>query len=200
MRIVALDFETANMNKDSAISIGLVKMDGDKVLDKYYSLIKPPTMVFEESFKLIHGLCEEDVIDAPTFDLIYDDVVSFIGDDLVIAHNAGFDTRVFVECCKTYNIVPKDFIYLCTLQLSRKLWPDEPSHKLTSLSSKNNLVYKAHDALEDSYACGVLFNKLVGDQEDSTLHQFLIKQGVSVKKLSGKVYKKSLVNEQISFF
>ncbi len=200
MRVVALDFETANLNKNSAISIGLMRMEDGVVLDKYYSLINPPNMIFAEDLREIHGLSEEDVADAPKFKEIYKEVIDFIGDDLVIAHNAGFDTKVFKACCEYYNIAPKDFIYVCTYQLSKAIWKNESCYKLTALSKKNGVTYNAHNALEDSYACGILFFSLIEGQKDYLLHKFLKKNNVPVKTLSGKIFSAPLAEEQFSFF
>lgn len=200
MKIVSLDFETANYAKNSAISIGLVKMEDGKVIDEYYSLIKPPEMKFDPYFITIHNLKPKDVEDAPPFSQIYSDISHFISDDLVVAHNAIFDMGILKETAEFYNLNLVDFNYLCTLRLAKKIWKFEDSYKLTSLAKKMKLEYRAHHALDDAYAAGLLFYKIINGVSDSTLHKFLEENGVKVNKFLGGEYKGSLEKVQNSLF
>lgn len=66
MNFVAMDFETANREKHSAVSIALAIVRDNQVVDKFYSLIKPET-TFSSYNTAIHGLHRQDVADAPKF-------------------------------------------------------------------------------------------------------------------------------------
>ena len=153
MDFIAIDFETAYRAKESALSIGLVKyLDGVKT-DSYYSLIKPPENYILPEFTAIHGLTIDDVKDAPAFDKIWCDVKEFIGELPLVAHNAGFDINVLCGTLNYYKIPVPHLKYFDSLILSRKIWPDLVSHKLTSLGSHFGIEYDAHNALADADTC-----------------------------------------------
>ena len=59
MEFVAIDFETANRNSDSACSIGLVTFKDGKIVDEYYKLIRPKNLYFHPDNIKVHGLTEE---------------------------------------------------------------------------------------------------------------------------------------------
>lgn len=63
MNFVAMDFETANGQRDSACSIALVVVRNDQIVDQFYTLIKPETY-FSSRNSQIHGIYEEDVAQA----------------------------------------------------------------------------------------------------------------------------------------
>lgn len=173
----ALDFETANRCKDSAISIGIVKFDSSgEELDSYYSLIKPPVMYFDPLCSAIHGLSEEDVKDAPRFCEIWDDIYSFTKDTSLIAHNAPFDMNILKGTLSTYNIKEPDYTCYCTLALSRRILKELPCHKLEYLMDRMGIKYNAHNALSDAEACGKLFFSLCGESlEDENFFTTLFK-------------------------
>lgn len=164
MEYVAIDFETANTDSDSACSIGLVRFDEEgERLDSYYSLIKPPILFFDPLCTSIHHLKSEDLIKAPHFDEIWSDVKAFIGTSPLVAHNAQFDMRVLSSTLKHYMLDVPKYKYYCTFSLSRKLWKDKESYSLTALASGFGWTYDAHNALSDAETCGRLFSRLCGE-------------------------------------
>ena len=163
MQYVALDFETASSRADSACSIGLVKMDEEGyVIDTYYSLVRPPVLIFDPICTAIHKLDSIDIAKAPTFKEQWPQIRSFIGDLPLVAHNAPFDIRVLRATLEAWGLEVPCNEYYCTLSLSRKLWKGKQSYKLTYLSSEFGWEYDAHNALEDALMCGRIFSKLCG--------------------------------------
>lgn len=93
---IALDFETACANRNSACSIGIVAVEDCHIVDSYYSLIKPPDLYFEDRNVRIHGITPQMVETAPTLDELWPEIRwMFTPHCLVVAHNAGFDMSVF---------------------------------------------------------------------------------------------------------
>ena len=93
---VALDFETANSSRASACSIGLVKVQFGQIVAKKSILFKPP-VGFDEfnGWNIaIHGITPAMVADRPRFEAVWPEISSFIGDQIVVAHNASFDISV----------------------------------------------------------------------------------------------------------
>jgi DNA polymerase-3 subunit epsilon len=155
MNFVAIDFETAKYSRESACSIGLVKYQAGKDVDSYYSLIRPPVLYIRPDFTDIHGLTIEDVKDAPVFPEIWETgVLPFIGESILVAHNAQFDMSVLRSVLKWYDISKPRLRNICTLTLARHAWPELESHALTALARHFGIIYKAHNALDDARTCG----------------------------------------------
>lgn len=153
MNFTAIDFETANGKRNSACSLGLVKVANGLIVESREWLISPPEMYFHPINVSIHGITEDDVANQPSFNYIWDEVEDYLQDSMVIAHNASFDVSVLRACLETYGIPKPNFDYLCTVQISRHLWPNMPNHKLNTLAHLFDIPLKHHDALEDTLAC-----------------------------------------------
>ena len=98
MKLVAIDFETADRSADSACAIGIVSIEKGKITKKGYRLIRPPRRHFV--FSYIHGISWADVEAQPTFNEVWDQFVPFWKDaDYFLAHNAPFDRNVLTACC-----------------------------------------------------------------------------------------------------
>lgn len=150
----AIDFETAYYAPESACAIGLVRFRDGKEVGTHYTLIRPPELYVRPDFIDIHGLTADMLRDQQTFDRLWPAIEEFIGDDVLVAHNASFDKRVLSSTCLHYNIMIPGNRFVCSLQASRKAWPELRSFKLTSLGSHFNIVYDAHNALDDARTCG----------------------------------------------
>ena len=162
MQYIAIDFETAAQTKDSACAIGLVRFNQDgEVLDRYYSLIRPKSLVFDPVCTAVHHLDPIDIANAPTLPEIWNDIRSFIGTGMpLVAHNAPFDMYVLKASAESWGLGGIEVDYYDTLTLSRKIWPGLPSYRLTSLASDLGWTYDAHMALDDALICGRLFQRL----------------------------------------
>lgn len=157
---IAIDFETANMYKNSACSVGLVRFINGKETDSCYSLIHPAKMYFiPEWTEQIHHISYNDVRDKPYFPEIWDTMVMpFINQTPgipLVAHNGYmFDMPVIKDCCSYYGMEIPKLDYFDSLIIAKKTWPELDSHKLTQLGEYFGIEYLAHDALEDSKTCG----------------------------------------------
>ena len=161
MEYVSIDFETANTSFDSACAIGLCLFSSEgEELDSYYSLIRPKELVFDTRCTMVHNLDPYDIANAKSLPEIWPDILAFIGDRALVAHNAPFDMKVLKASAESHNLGGLDNDYYCTLSLARKLWKGRPSYKLTSLASAFGWEYEAHNALADSEICGRLFSML----------------------------------------
>ena len=121
LNFTAIDFETANSYRGSPCSVGLVKVRAGTIVDERHWLIRPPEPVdwFEPFNVSLHGISPEMVADAPRWEIALPGILDFIGGDIVVAHNAGFDIGVIRYACAVDNIPWPDLRFLCTLVLAR---------------------------------------------------------------------------------
>lgn len=151
MRFAAIDFETANHDRASACAVGLVVVEGGQIVDRTYSLIRPPTRQF--LFTHLHGLSWNDVQDAPMFAELWErlrrplDRVAFIA-----AHNAPFDRAVLSSCAFTYGLSIASKPFVCTVRIARQIWRIYPT-KLPDVCARLGIPLRHHRADADAEAC-----------------------------------------------
>lgn len=157
MNFVALDFETASNQRHSACSVALTVVRKSKIVDHYYSLIKPETEFFWRNIQ-VHGITQRDVHNAPSFPEVWEEIKPFFTENkLVVAHNLPFDRGVLQGCLDYYNLEQPHFQTLCTVQSSRKLMTELPNHKLNTVCDHLGIsLDNHHNALEDSNACAAI--------------------------------------------
>jgi len=154
----AIDFETANSHPSSACAVGLVRVRDGIVVDRAEWLIRPPAGHAEFlPFNIrIHGITSEMVSEAPDWSAQLGELREFIGDDIAVAHNAGFDMGVIrAACAETITPTPK-LRYLCSVQVSRKTY-DLASHRLPLAAQAAGFGdFAHHEALADAEACAAI--------------------------------------------
>jgi DNA polymerase-3 subunit epsilon len=160
----AIDFETANSSSASACSVGLVKVRGGRVVDRASWLIKPPPGhdAFLEWNVRIHGILARDVQDAAGWSDQLGDLVAFAGDDVLVAHNAGFDMDVIRGACAATGIPCPDFDYLCSLQVARKTYVLDSYRLPVAAMAAGFEGFNHHEALADAEACAAIIVHAAG--------------------------------------
>nr|WP_230404140.1 exonuclease domain-containing protein [Microbacterium paulum] len=155
MDFTAIDFETANSSSASACAVGLARVREGRVVATAGWLIQPPPG-HDRFFELnigIHGIRPDDVATAPTWVEQLDALTAFVGDDVVVAHNAGFDMRVLRSACEATDAPCPPYRYICSLQASRKTY-DLDSYRLPSVAAAAGFLdFAHHDATADALAC-----------------------------------------------
>ena len=148
---VALDFETADQERDSACAIGLVRVEDNQIVQRVHYLIRPPRSRI--LFTHIHGIRWRDVVDQPRFgDLWHAIAPLFENVEFVAAHNASFDRGVLYACCDRHGIERPEHPFICTVQLARKTWKLYPT-KLPNVCDYLGITLEHHQALSDAEAC-----------------------------------------------
>ncbi|WP_345374664.1 exonuclease domain-containing protein [Frondihabitans cladoniiphilus] len=154
----AIDFETANSSSASACSVGLVKVRDGKVVDKVGWLIKPPLGhdFFSEWNTRIHGIEEHQVQGAKGWLEQLPDLFGFAGDDVLVAHNAGFDMGVIRGACAAVGLDCPAPRYLCSLQVARKTYTLDSYRLPLAAYAAGFEEFAHHDALADAEACAAI--------------------------------------------
>jgi DNA polymerase-3 subunit epsilon len=148
--MVFLDLETtgATATRDRITEVGLVEVTGKEVL-RHSQLVNPQARI-PEFIQRLTGITDDMVCNAPTFAEIADDLFDRLQGKLMVAHNARFD-HGFLK--NEFKRVGLDFRVrvLCTVKLSRALYPQEARHSLDALIMRHGLLASGrHRALADA--------------------------------------------------
>lgn len=154
MKVIALDFETANEQRSSPCSIGLAWIEDGEVARIEHHYIRPPGNRFASFNMAFHGIRPEHVEGADEWPDVLERLRPELEGALVLAHNASFDISVIRRTSEHYGVRPPGFDYTCTVQVARSVWPDLPSHKLNVVCGHLGVDFAHHDAAADAYACG----------------------------------------------
>jgi len=154
MKLIAVDFETANEQRCSPCSVGLAWIEGSKVTRVEERMIRPREMRFSSFNIAIHGIRPADVQHAPAFPDVMEEFRDDFADAVLMAHNASFDMSVWRATLDAYGLPYPQFDYLCTLQMARKVWQDLDSYKLSALGDYLGISFRHHNAAEDAAVCG----------------------------------------------
>lgn len=149
------DTETTGLDPlrgDKIVEIAAVKVVDGKILEEetFVSLVNPERSIPWEA-KQVHNISDEDVQNERTIDLVLPEFLEFVGNSTLVAHNAKFDMgflNVEKECCWGYIDLPE---CICTMQLSRHVFPLEFRHNLDVLTQRLQLQIpqNRHRALPD---------------------------------------------------
>lgn len=183
----AIDFETANSSNASACAVGLARVRDGHIVETAGWLIRPPfphDRFFEINTR-IHGIREQDVVDAPTWAEQLPDLIAFIGEDVAVAHNAGFDMGVIRRACEATGTACPDLRYACTVQISRRTY-DIPSHRLPAAAAAAGYAgFVHHEAVADAVACAHIAIDATRRAEASDLTSLADALGVRLGRLEG---------------
>ena len=139
----AIDFETANNERTSICSIGLVVVREGEITDTFYSLVQPEPNYYSYWCSRVHGLTRADTDEARVFPYVWAEVEPLIEGLPLVAHN-------------------KAFPFLCTLRASRRAFPQAPDHQLHTVSELCGFhLLHHHHALADAEACAWIAREIL---------------------------------------
>ena len=150
----AIDFETANNERSSVCSVGIVIVRNGEIVDSFYSLIQPEPNYYNYWCSQVHGLCREDTEDAPIFPEVWAQIEPLIEGLPLVAHNRPFDESCLKAVFRVYRMDYPDYEFLDTLCVSRRKFPSLPNHQLQTVAQACGFCMKNHHhALADAEAC-----------------------------------------------
>ena len=164
VEFVVFDLETTGAKAPPCrvTEIGAYKVAGSKIVDEYHSLVNPGVPI-PEFITGLTGISDEMVRDAPRFSELAGDVLDFIGESVLVAHNAPFDMRFLNhEISLVHGKYRVANPYLCTVRLSRKLITGIENHKLNTVANFYSIdLTNHHRASDDARATAFIFIKLL---------------------------------------
>lgn len=158
--IVDIETTGGNANGSRITEIAIIIHDGDKIIDRWESLVNPEKDIPLAIFALT-GIDNETVRDAPIFDDISEKVLEMLTDRIFVAHNVNFDyTFVRHELEKSgFKWTAKK---LCTVRATRKIKPGLGSYSLGNLCQSLDItIENRHRAGGDADATAILFSLLL---------------------------------------
>jgi DNA polymerase III subunit epsilon len=198
MNFVALDFETANSSRGSVCSIGLVEYEDGQLIREYYRLVKPKQNVFSGINISIHGITEEDVEDAPEFDVLWrEEIRELVEGKFLIAHNAQFDMSVLRAVLDQYGLPYPMLAYNCTVNLSKKTWA-LPKYKLNVVSDYLGIQLDHHHALDDARASAQIFLKVAETLDTADINELIERTGTANGIIFDSGYEPAKLNKKNS--
>lgn len=170
---VVFDLETTGAKAPPCriTEIGAYRVMGGAIVEEFHSLVNPEAPI-PPFITALTGISDDMVSDAPLFCDVAGRFLEFIGDSVLVAHNAHFDMgflnhevgRVFEE----YRVWNPS---LCTVQLSRRLLPEIENHKLNTVASHYSVkLINHHRACEDAKATAEIFVNLLGSMRERGIH------------------------------
>ena len=158
----AIDFETANSERSSVCSVGVVIVRDGEIVDTFYSLIQPEPNYYNYWCSRVHGLCREDTEDAPVFPDVWAQIEPLIEGLPLVAHNRPFDESCHKAVFRDYQMDYPDYEFLDTLWASRRLLPDLDNHRLDTVAAACGFqMENHHHALADAEACAWIARQLL---------------------------------------
>lgn len=155
------DLETTGGNhiSDKIIEIGLVKVEHLEIVAQKSFLIKPEVQIPEFIQKLT-SIKESDVNDAPLIEDVIDEILEFMGESILVAHNTSFDVPFFNSVLRRLGRPELANKAICTNLMTKYMIPNLLSSNLNYMSKIFNLKHqKAHRALDDAKASAELLLK-----------------------------------------
>ena len=152
--IVMLDFETTGLSPamgDRITEVAALRIEGGQVTERYVSLVncnaRIPSFITQ-----LTGITQEMVDTAPPARQVVPELLDFIGGDTLSAHNASFDEKFLLAEAERMGQACGHAHLVCSLKLSRRVFPGMASYKLGTLSRQLGIAFRsaAHRAEADA--------------------------------------------------
>lgn len=159
----AIDFETANRQRSSVCSVGVVVVRNDLIYNTFYSLIKPEPNYYAWFCQEVHGLTHEDTDNAPVFSDVWRQIEPLIEGLPLVAHNSPFDESCLRAAFQVYQMDYPEYEFHCTCRASRQYFGQKlPDHQLHTVAAACGYQLEHHHhALADAEACARIAREIL---------------------------------------
>ena len=173
LNFCVIDLETTGGNPETEkiIEVGILRIENRKISEERSFLINPQKDIPDFVQKLT-GIRKADVEHAPLIEEVIDEIVQFIGDSILVAHNTSFDIPFLNGVLKKLQRPTLDNKVICTNIMTKYLIPDIMSSNLQYMSDIFGISHSnAHRAIEDARATGNLLLKYLEIFEEKKIRK-----------------------------
>ena len=157
-----LDLETTGLSfrTEKITEVGIMKIKNGEVLDEFSCFVNPEKPIPQRVVE-VTNITDDMVKDAETIDKVFPKILEFVGDSVLVAHNADFDIGFLKYNAKQLGYSLEN-TYIDTLRLSKDLFPDFKKYKLGIIADNLGIkVEVAHRALDDVDTTVKVFNVMI---------------------------------------
>lgn len=157
---VAIDLETATSDRSSICQIGITQVvDGEPLQPKSW-LVQPEGNRYDSMNIWIHGITPEDTKECPSFPEVWKEVLPYLQNKTVVAHNTSFDMYALRDAFNKYGIEYPTFDYFCSLRIARCIVKGCYSYSLDVVANHLGLEFGVHHKADsDSLGCALVLLK-----------------------------------------
>ena len=158
----AIDFETANNERSSIGSVGIVIVRNGEIVDSFYSLIQPEPNYYNYWCSQVHGLCCDDTDTASIFPKVWKQIEPLIEGLPLVAHNKPFDEGCLKAVFRIYQMDYPNYEFYDTLCVSRRVIPNLENHQLQTVAPACGYELEdPHHALANAEACAWIAREIL---------------------------------------
>ena len=182
-----LDLETTGISyvTEKITEVGIIKYKNGEIIDEFECFVNPEKPIPEKVVEITH-ITDDMVKDAETIDKVIPKIIDFIGDSVLVAHNADFDIGYLKYNFEKYGYTLEN-TYIDTLRLAKAIFPDLKKYKLGIIADSLKIkVDVAHRALDDVKTLVEVFKVMIErtkEENGKTIDDFDTKFETDFKKL-----------------
>lgn len=153
MTFNVVDVETANNDRRSICSIGIIQVRDGNIANSWQTLINPETWFAPRNIK-IHKITQRDVKHSPTLPMVHSELCSLLSGSILVSHTS-FDRIAFELAMDHYNLEQFQVTWLDSTMIVRRAWPEKyrsKDYNLKNVAKDLGISFKHHNALEDARA------------------------------------------------
>nr|WP_295970390.1 PolC-type DNA polymerase III [uncultured Bacillus sp.] len=165
---VVFDVETTGLSAvyDTIIELAAVKIQNGEIIDRFESFANPHHPLSSTIINLT-GITDDLLVNAPEVEAVLKRFHNWVGDAVLVAHNASFDMGFLNVGYKQIGLAKAPNPVIDTLELARFLYPEMKNHRLNTLAKKLNVeLTQHHRAIYDAEATGYLLLKMLKDASE----------------------------------
>lgn len=151
---IVIDLETTGLYRsiDRIVEISAIRYENGIEQDKFYSLVNPECNIPNEAIK-VHGITNRMVYKSPKINTVIPDFLQYLGDSLLVAHNANFDIG-FIEVWSRRCGFNPTWNYVDTISVAKRILPGLPNYKQKTILDHIGFTQRQyHRAMADCYGC-----------------------------------------------
>lgn len=157
-----VDVETTGLSAryDKIIEVGIVQLKNFEIINSYNTFVNPGTRI-PNFITNLTGITDDDVYDAPFFEDVRSDLISYFEESIVVGHNVKFDLGFLLKEFRASGVENFNPLNICTVRMARRLYPHLKSRSLPNLAKFFKLHQDfSHRAIDDIITTSHIFTRM----------------------------------------